>query len=156
MRDREAMATSMAMHGDYLIESPVGDPQERVPELSRRARGTPVWAVLRSLGRSGLTDLVDRLAGHASAFAAAVDHLPGATVVNDVVFTQACIAFADDATTQRVTELLLDEGTAWMSGSRWRGQAVLRVSVSNWSTTDEDVARSVAALERVASTVVTA
>ena len=54
VRDREAMATSMAMHGDYLIESPVGDPQERVPELSRRARGTPVWAVLRSLGRSGL------------------------------------------------------------------------------------------------------
>ncbi len=76
--------------------------------------------------------------------------------MNDVVFTQACIAFADDATTQRVTELLLDEGTVWMSGSRWRGQAVLRVSVSNWSTTDEDVARSVAALERVASTVVTA
>ena len=156
VRDREAMATSMAMHGDYLIESPVGDPQERVPELSRRARGAPVWAVLRSLGRSGLTDLVDQLAGHARAFAAAVDRMPGATVVNDVVFTQACIAFADDATTQRVTELLLDDGTVWMSGSRWRGRAVLRVSVSNWSTTDEDVDRSVAALERVASSVVTA
>ena len=111
-----------------------------MPELSRRARGVPVWAALRSLGRSGVADLVDGLAANARAIAAGIAAIPGAEILNDVVYTQVSVAFGDDERTEAVTERLLADGIAWMSGSRWRDRAVLRVSVSNWSTDDADVA----------------
>jgi glutamate/tyrosine decarboxylase-like PLP-dependent enzyme len=149
--DREALRAAMGMHGDYLIHDAAGDSLETVPEVSRRARAIPVWAVLRSLGRDGVAALVERLCAHASAFADGIAAIDGARIVNDVVFTQVCATFGDDAGTAAVTRALLADGTAWMSGSRWRGQTVLRVSVSNWSTTDDDVARSLAALRKAAS-----
>ena len=120
-----------------------------MPELSRRARALPVWAALRALGRSGVADLVERLCRHATAFAAGLAELPGASVLNDVVFTQVCVSFGDDERTREVVRRLLADGTAWMSGSTWHGRAVLRISVSNWSTTEDDVARSLAAVRRV-------
>jgi glutamate/tyrosine decarboxylase-like PLP-dependent enzyme len=150
VRDADAMASSMAMHGDYLIQAS-GDPQERTPELSRRARGFTTWAALRSLGRSGVVDLVERLARHARTFADGAREIPGCEVLNDVVFTQVCLAFGDDERTRAVTEALLADGTAWMSGSRWHDRAILRISVSNWSTTDDDVRRSLEALRRAAA-----
>src|SRR4029078_5726944 len=87
VRDRDALASSMAMHGDYLIEAS-GDPQERGPELSRRGRGFASWAALRSLGRDGVVAMVERLAAHARAFAEGAAEIPGVEVLNDVVFTQ--------------------------------------------------------------------
>jgi len=150
VRDREALAWSMVMHAHYLLES-TGDPQERVPELSRRARGVTVWAVLRALGRSGLTELVQRLTDHAAAFAEGARTIPGAEVLNDVVFTQVCVAFEDDERTRRVVQAVLEDGTAWMSGSRWHDRDIVRISVSNWSTTEDDVRRSLDALRRAAS-----
>jgi glutamate/tyrosine decarboxylase-like PLP-dependent enzyme len=150
VRDADAMATSMAMHGDYLIEAS-GDPQERTPELSRRARGFTIWAALRSLGRSGVVDLVEGLARHARTFAEGAREIPSCQVLNEVVFTQVCLTFGDDERTRAVTEALLAEGTAWMSGSRWHDRAILRISVSNWSTTDDDVRRSLEALQRAAA-----
>jgi glutamate/tyrosine decarboxylase-like PLP-dependent enzyme len=152
VRDADALATSMAMHGEYLIQAS-GDPQERTPELSRRARGFATWAALRSLGRSGVVDLVERLAGHARAFAAGASEIPGCEVLNDVVFTQVCLAFEDDDRTRAVTAALLADGTTWMSGSRWHDRAIVRISVSNWSTTDDDVRRSLDALRRAAASV---
>jgi glutamate/tyrosine decarboxylase-like PLP-dependent enzyme len=143
------------VHTSYLLQPATdgpGDPFEKVPELSRRARGVPVWAALRSLGRSGTIDLVERLAGHARSLAEGLGHIPGAEVVNDVVFTQVCVSFGSDARTRRVTELLLGQGTTWMSGSVWRGRAVLRISVSNWSTDAADVADSLAAVRRACDT----
>ena len=104
-----------------------------MPELSRRARGLPVWAVLRTLGRQGVTDLVDRLAGRAAQFAEAIAAIDGAEVLNDVEFTQVCVAFGDDARTLDVVDRMLADGTAWTSGSVWQGRAVLRIAVSNWS-----------------------
>lgn len=147
-----AVRGAMGMHASYLVhaEGP-GDPLEKVPELSRRARGVPVWAALRSLGRSGIADLVDGLATRAEAIAVGLSTIEGAEILNDVVFTQVCAAFGDDARTRAVTELLLADGTAWMSGSRWRDRDVLRVSVSNWSTDDDDVDASVAAVRRAAA-----
>jgi len=127
-----------------------GDPCEKVPESSRRARALPVWAVLRSLGRSGVEELVDRFCRHATTFAEGVRAIEGAQVLNDVVFTQVCASFGSDERTQDVVRRMLEDGTAWMSGSRWRGQAVLRIAVSNWSTTDDDVERSIEALRRAA------
>jgi glutamate/tyrosine decarboxylase-like PLP-dependent enzyme len=150
--DRDALRTSMGLRTDYLIHDAAGDPLEAVPEVSRRARAIPVWAVLRSLGRDGVADLVARLHARATALAAGIAAIDGARVVNDVVFTQVCATFGTDERTAAVTSALLADGTAWMAGSRWHGQAVLRVSVSNWSTTDDDVARSLDALRAVAAT----
>jgi glutamate/tyrosine decarboxylase-like PLP-dependent enzyme len=148
--DTAAMRSTFGTHASYLIadESGPGDPIEKVPEFSRRARGVPVWAALRSLGRSGVADLVERLAGHARSIAEGITRIQGAQVVNDVVYTQVCATFGDDARTRAVTAQVIADGTAWMSGSRWRGQDVLRISVSNWSTDDEDVRRSVDAVRR--------
>ncbi|TFF16999.1 pyridoxal phosphate-dependent decarboxylase family protein [Cellulosimicrobium funkei] len=145
--DPAPLRAAMGMHGDYLIQSEAGDPLDKVPELSRRGRAFPVWAVLRALGRSGVADLVDGFCRHAATFADAVRALEG-EVLHDVVFTQVCAAFGDDARTQDVVRRVLDDGTAWMSGSRWHDRAVLRVSVSSWATTDADVAVSVGALGR--------
>ncbi len=152
VRDRDALASSMAMHGDYLIQAG-GDPQERVPELSRRGRGIPAWAALRSLGRSGVVGMVEGFAAHARVFAAGAAEIPGVEVLNDVVFTQVCLAFGDDERTRAVAAALLADGTTWMSGSRWHDRAIVRISVSNWSTTDDDVRRSLEALRRAAAAV---
>jgi glutamate/tyrosine decarboxylase-like PLP-dependent enzyme len=150
--DPTAMRAALGVHASYLIadESGPGDPYEKVPELSRRARGVPVWAALRSLGREGAGRLVDGLAARAREIAAGIAAIDGARVLNDVVYTQVCVTFGDDVRTRAVTDRLLAEGATWMSGSRWHGCDVLRVSVSNWSTNDEDVHRSVEALRRAA------
>ncbi|MFD9405766.1 pyridoxal phosphate-dependent decarboxylase family protein [Streptomyces sp. NPDC059989] len=153
VRDPGALRAAMGLHGDYLIQDEHGDPIDKVPELSRRGRAFPVWAALRSLGRSGVAELVDRLCRHARAFAVGIAGIDGATVLNDVVFTQVCAEFGDDERTERVLARLLDEGTVWISGSTWHGRRVMRVSVSNWSTTDDDVRRALAAIRRAASTV---
>jgi len=146
-----ALRSAFGVRASYLIAADAagpGDPIDKVPELSRRARGIPVWAALRSLGRDGVAELVDRMVRHAGSIAAGIGAIDGAHVLNDVVFTQVCIAFADDDRTRAVTAALLADGTAWMSGSRWQGHDVLRVSVSNWSTDDGDVAVSIDAVRR--------
>lgn len=150
VRDPAALTASMSVHGDYLIQE-AGDPFGRVPEMSRRARGVPVWAALRSLGRSGVAAMVERMGRHARTFAEAIATIDGAQVVNDVDFTQVCATFGDDERTRAVVERMLADGTAWTSGSRWRDRAVLRISVSNAGTTDDDVARSIEALRRAAT-----
>lgn len=146
----DVMRTAFAVHTSYLIgdENGPGDPYEKVPELSRRARGVPVWAALRSLGRSGAIALVDDLATNARALAEGLQALPGVEVLNDVVFTQVSISFGDDERTRRITARVLADGTTWMSGSRWRGHDILRISVSNWSTDARDVAESIDAVAR--------
>ncbi|MFD7625843.1 pyridoxal phosphate-dependent decarboxylase family protein [Streptomyces sp. NPDC059851] len=146
--DPSALRAAMGQRGDYLIHDEQGDPVDKVPELSRRGRAFPVWAVLRSLGRSGVADLVDRLCRHARAFADGIAAIDGATVLNEVVFTQVCAEFGSDDRTDRVLTRLLDEGDTWISGSTWHGRRVMRISVSNWSTTDADVDRSLDAIRR--------
>ncbi len=147
VRDASALHAAVGVRGDYLILD-ARDPVDNVPEMSRRARGIPVWAALRASGRRGVADLVDRLCGHAQTFAAAAAELPGAEVLNDVVFTQVCVSFGDDARTEQVVQRLLSDGSTWMSGSRWRDRAVLRIAVSNAGTTGHDVAVAVEALRR--------
>jgi glutamate/tyrosine decarboxylase-like PLP-dependent enzyme len=148
---RRALRSAMGMRASYLVPATGRpDPLDTVPELSRRARGVPVWAALRSLGRSGVAELVDRLAANARAIAAGIAAVPGAEVLNEVVFTQVCAAFGDDEHTRAVTAALLADGATWMSGSRWRDRDVMRVSVSNWSTDEADVAIAVDAVRRAA------
>ena len=153
--DRVALRSALGAHASYLItdDSGPGDPLEKVPEFSRRARGVPVWATLRSLGRAGVADLVERLVRHAQALAEGIATIEGARVLNDVDYTQVCVSFGDDERTRDVVARLIADGTVWMSGSRWHNQDVLRVSVSNWSTDEADVERSVDAVRNAAAAV---
>lgn len=152
VRDPTALRGAVSMQASYLVHATdKGDPLDKVPELSRRARGVPVWAALRSLGRSGVVGLVDGLVANAQALAAGIAEIPGAEILNEVVYTQVSVAFDSDERTRAVTERLLADGVAWMSGSRWRGRDVLRVSVSNWSTDADDVAASIDAVRRAAA-----
>ena len=152
VRDPVPLRSAVTMRASYLIHaSDKGDPLDKAPELSRRARGVPVWAALKSLGRSGVADLVDGLHANARAIADGIADIPGAEILNDVVYTQVSVAFGSDERTAEVTDRLLASGVAWMSGSRWRDRAVLRVSVSNWSTDADDVAASVAAVRAAAA-----
>jgi glutamate/tyrosine decarboxylase-like PLP-dependent enzyme len=145
----EAMYAAMGVHAAYLIQDERPDPFSTVPEFSRRARGFTVWAALRSLGRRGVAEMVERFCAHARHFAAGLAQMDGVRVVNDVVFTQVCVSFGTDEVTREVAARLLKDGTAWMTPSTWHGQAVLRISVSNWRTTDEDVDLTLAAVRRV-------
>jgi glutamate/tyrosine decarboxylase-like PLP-dependent enzyme len=152
VRDEVAMTASLGAHAAYLpaIMS-VSDPYDRTPEMSRRARGVPVWATLRSLGRRGVAGLIDGLADAAAALAAGFEAIPGLEVLNDVVFTQVCLAARDDAETAALGEWLRAEGTIWASSSTWRGRTVVRFAVSNHGTDAEAVRRTVDAVERAAA-----
>jgi glutamate/tyrosine decarboxylase-like PLP-dependent enzyme len=151
----EAMLTSFGARTSYLIRADdgPGDPFERVPEMSRRARGVPVWAALRSLGRSGTIALVEGLTAAARELADGLGALPGVEIVNDVVFTQVCLSFGSDERTIAVTQALIADGTVWMSGSFWQGRQVLRISVSNWSTDAAAIATSIDAVSRAMAAV---
>ena len=148
VRDPAALVSGFGVQADYLIGG-TGDPMERVPEFSRRARGFPVWAALRSLGRDGLASLVETLVERADRMAKGLAAVDGVEVVNDVVFTQVLTAFGDDARTGEVGRRLLAEGSAVFTPAVWRGRAVQRCSVSNWATTEDDVDRTVDAVQRV-------
>lgn len=132
----------------YLLHSDVPDPHETVPEMSRRARGVPIWAALASLGRDGLAALVGGLVDAARGIAAGLAALPGVEVLNDVVYTQVTVALGDDATTGTVLDRLLAEGSIRPSGSTWHGRSVIRFSVSNHATDAAAVRQVVAAVER--------
>ena len=149
VRDEAAMTASLGAHAAYLpAVASVPDPYDRVPELSRRARGVPVWAALRSLGRDGVIGLVDGLTDAAAALAAGLRDIPGLEVLNDVVFTQVCLAAGDDAATAALGEWLREEGTVWASSSAWQGRIVVRFAVSNRGTDAEAVRRTVNAVAR--------
>ena len=149
VRDAQALRSAMGVHTSYLIQAADGaaDPFETVPELSRRARGVPVWAALKSLGRDGVAGQVRGLVLRARQLAERLSALDGVEVLNDVDYTQVSLAFGDDATTRAVTERIIADGRVWMSGSRWQGRDILRISVSNWSTDDADVAVAVGAVQ---------
>jgi len=148
--DPKAMRNAFSMHTAYFIQQEGGpaDPFELVPELSRRARGVPVWAALRSLGRRGVVSLVEGLAENARILAEGLGALPGVEVLNDVAFTQVSLAFGSDERTREVTQRVIADGAVWMSGSRWHDRDILRISVSNWSTDAADVAASIEAVRR--------
>jgi glutamate/tyrosine decarboxylase-like PLP-dependent enzyme len=146
--DPVAHRAPFGVHTPYLIHSQgAPDPLELVPEYSQRGRAFVLWATLRSLGRSGVDDLVSGLHRHAVALADGARRL-GAEVLNEVAFTQVCTAWGDDATTLDVEQRLLADGDAWMSGSVWQGRRVLRIAVSGHLTDDAAVERSLAALSR--------
>jgi glutamate/tyrosine decarboxylase-like PLP-dependent enzyme len=147
VRDRSALRRVMGTGAAYLQESPVREPMHFTPELSRRARGVEVWAALKTLGRSGVADLVERCCRHAARFAEGL-RASGFEVLNEVALNQVLVSFGDDNTTRRVIDWLQAEGTCYCSGTRWRDRAAMRISVSSYATTDQDVEASLAAMRR--------
>jgi glutamate/tyrosine decarboxylase-like PLP-dependent enzyme len=145
VRDPADSISAFRTGGDYLIYSGL-DPWDLTPELSRRARGVPAWAALRSLGRSGVADLIDRLHAHAVAMAAGLAAIRDVRILNRVDYTQVMFCAASDEKTRALGAAILAEGTAAVTGAEWRGRAALRCSMSSWATTDEDVERTVRAI----------
>jgi glutamate/tyrosine decarboxylase-like PLP-dependent enzyme len=155
VREAAALHAAMAVGGEYLIKGAgeVRDELDWVPEFSRRARGFTVYAALRALGRRGVADLIERSCALAHRMADRLAAAPGVTVLNDVVLNQVLVRFAPpggagdvDAFTREVVTRVQADGTCWLSGSMWHGQAVMRISVSGWATTPADADRSVAAI----------
>ena len=145
VREREALARAMSMSGAYLLPSEHRDAMDYTPDSSRRARAVEIWAALRALGRTGLAELVDRNCRQAQRIAVELKRA-GGDVLNEVELNQVVVAFGDDERTRRVIARIQDAGACWCGGSHWQGRAVMRISVSSWATTAEDVERSVAAI----------
>ena len=152
-RDAEALRAAMAITAEYLpTTSAWRNPSDYPPELSRRARGVPIWAALRALGRGGVADLIERTCRHARRFAAALS-AAGFEILNEVALNQVMVAFGDAERTQRVIAALQADGTCWCGVTVWQGRTAMRISVSSWATTDADVEKSIAAIRRVAGEV---
>ncbi len=146
VRDHDALKSAMSISAEYLPhDSGRRNPSDYTPELSRRARGVDIWAAIRHLGRSGIADLVDRCCIHARRFAAGLRDA-GFEVLNDVVLNQVLVSFGDDDETRRVIDAIQRDGTCWCGVTVWQGRTAMRISVSNWSTTSDDVERSLAAM----------
>jgi glutamate/tyrosine decarboxylase-like PLP-dependent enzyme len=153
-----AHRASMGMQASYLVKS-TADERDEVdfnPEASRRARGFAVYAALRALGRSGVAALIEHSCGLARSFAEQLGAAPGVEVLNDVVLNQVLVRFHapdhdHDAHTRQVIRRVWADGTCWMSPTTWQGKTAMRISVSNWSTDQADVDRSVAAILRCAA-----
>jgi len=150
VRDREALAAAMTPPVAYLPQGAGREPWPYTPEASRRARAVEIWAVLRCLGRTGVAELIERTCRHAARFAQGLQ-AAGYAVLNDVVLNQVLVRFGDDARTRRVLAAVQDEGVCWCSPTVWQGQAALRISVSSWKTTHDDVEQSLAAILRAAA-----
>ncbi len=155
----EAQQAAMGVRASYLIHADPGGPRDALewnPEFSRRARGFPIYAAIRSLGRSGIADLIGRCCAHARRFADALDAAPQVEVLNDVVLNQVLVRFVDDAGdhdayTDAVIEAVQSDGTCWLSGTTWHGMRAMRISVSSQTTTGDDVDRSIEAILRAAA-----
>ena len=151
VRDANALSAAMAITAEYLPTQTQGrNPADFTPELSRRARGVDVWAAMRSLGRSGLAEMIERSCRQARRFGEALA-ASGFEVLNDVALNQVLVAFGDAARTQRVIAALQAEGTCWCGITVWQGRTAMRISVSSWATTDADVELSIEAMRRVAA-----
>jgi glutamate/tyrosine decarboxylase-like PLP-dependent enzyme len=151
-RDASALRGATAVSAAYLVQGAEREPAEYTPELSRRARGVDIWAAMSSLGRSGIAELIERNCLQAARFADGLRDA-GFEILNDVVLNQVLVSFGDDEATRRVIAAVQSDGTCWCGGTVWHGRAAMRISVSSWATTDDDVERSLAAIARVASEV---
>jgi glutamate/tyrosine decarboxylase-like PLP-dependent enzyme len=147
VRDARALHAAMAMWAAYFTPTSGREPSQFTPEMSRRARGIELWATLRSLGRQGLAELIDRTCDHARRFAGGL-RAHGCDVLNDVVINQVLVSFGSDDVTRAVIERIQGDGTCWCGGTEWHGRAAMRISVSSWATTGADVESSLAAIRR--------
>ena len=149
VRDPQILREAMSIQAAYLVHSEARDPSNYGPELSRRARGVELWAGLRSLGRSGMAEIVERTSSHARRFAAGLK-AAGYEILNDVVINQVLASFGSPEKTLATVARLQADGTCWCGSTVWQGKTAMRISVSSWATTEQDVERSLAAMLKAA------
>jgi len=149
VRDGSALRAAMTLSAAYLAPGTRREPMHHTPEASRRARGVELWAALKSLGRSGLSELIERTCLLAKRFESGL-LAAGFQVLNEVVINQVLVAFGDDAITREVIRRIQEDGTCWCGGTEWKGKTAMRISVSSWATTKADVDRSLEAMVRIA------
>jgi glutamate/tyrosine decarboxylase-like PLP-dependent enzyme len=152
VRDREALRRAMAISAAYYGPLSKREPMQWCPDSSRRARAVELWAALRFLGKDGVAELVERTCRHASQFAKNLSHA-GFEVLNEVELNQVLVAFGTDEETERVISAVQEDGTCWCGGTIWKGRRAMRISVSSWATSHEDVDRSSDAIRRMAGQV---
>jgi glutamate/tyrosine decarboxylase-like PLP-dependent enzyme len=152
VRDVEALQSAMSISASYYPPDPHAkrQPMQLGPESSRRARAVEIWAALRSLGKRGVEELIERTCGLAEQFASGL-RAAGYEVLNDVVLNQVLVSFGDNEKTDRIINAIQADGTCWCGGTVWKGRKAMRISVSSWVTTDSDVARSLAAMLQIAT-----
>jgi glutamate/tyrosine decarboxylase-like PLP-dependent enzyme len=143
---REALSVSAA----YLPDSVEAQPYFYTPEMSRRARGIETWAALYSLGQNGVIELIDRCCDYAQLFAANL-HKAGFQILNDVTLNQVLVSFGDAALTNRIIKKIQDDGTCWCGGTIWKGITAMRISVSSWMTTEDDIEKCSAVIIKIAN-----
>jgi glutamate/tyrosine decarboxylase-like PLP-dependent enzyme len=149
---RAAMSVS-ASYLEHTDPDAARDQLDWTPEFSRRARGFPIYAAIRALGREGIAAMVERCCAHATLFTELLGAEPGVEILNEVLLNQVLVRFGDDDELTRATiAAVQDEGTCWLSGTVWQGKAAMRISVSNWRTSKDDVERSAAAILEAAAT----
>jgi glutamate/tyrosine decarboxylase-like PLP-dependent enzyme len=149
VRHEQSLRAAMAFSAAYLPLSNQRDAAQCGPEMSRRARGIELWAALRGLGKSGLAQLIERTCSHAQKFAAAL-RSAGFEVLNEVVINQVLVSFGEADLTRRVISEVQRDGTCWCGGTEWHGRSAMRISISSWATTEQDVDRSLEAICRIA------
>jgi glutamate/tyrosine decarboxylase-like PLP-dependent enzyme len=152
VRDAHALWSAMSISAAYLPAGEMREPSHFTPELSRRARGIELWAALRSLGRQGLADLVERTCRHAAKFAEGL-RAAGFEILNEVVINQVLVSFGTPARTRAIIERIQQDGVCWCGETEWQGRTAMRISVSSWATTSEDVEVSLAAIVQAARSV---
>jgi len=151
VREPEVLQRAMSITAAYYPDpGRKREPMQWGPESSRRARAIEIWAALRSLGRRGVADLIERTCQHAKAFADGFG-AAGYEVLNDVVLNQVLISFGDDQTTGRIIDAIQADGTCWCGGTIWKGRKAMRISVSSWATTKVDVEQSLATMPAIAA-----
>ena len=149
VRNSEYLRAAVSVTAPYLLASDEREPSHYIPEMSRRARGIEIWAALRSLGKSGLIEQIERCCRHAAKFAEGLQ-AAGFEILNEVVLNQVMVSFGDDETTRKIIAAIQEEGTCWCGGTVWQGRAAMRISVSSWKTTEADVDQSLSAIIQLA------
>jgi len=149
VRDPHALRATMAIRAEYLALGEHREPTDYNPELSRRARGVELWAALKQIGRAGMAEIVETTSRHAQHFAQAL-RAAGYDVLNEVVINQVLVSFGEPEKTLETIRKIQEDGTCWCGSTVWQGRTAMRISVSSWATTDEDVERSLAAILRAA------
>ena len=134
----QILQNALSVSAAYLPEVTEPDPYFYTPEMSRRARGIDTWAAICSLGKNGVKDLIERCCCLAEKFA---ENLSGGgfKILNNVVLNQVLVSFGDAETTNRIIKKIQEDGTCWCGGTVWKGKTAMRISVSSWMTTEEDI-----------------
>ena len=153
VKEKESLFNALAASAAYLPEIGKRDPFQYAPEMSREARAVPIWAALKSLGREGLAKMINGHCEMAQYFATGFRNA-GFSILNDVVLNQVLVSFRDEETTLEIIKKTQEEGTCWCGATFWQGKTAMRISVSSWATTVEDVSLSIAAILKIAEEII--